>query len=125
MCIRDRHDGQEGKHLVLFDEPASGLDSTEAERFGDLVQEIAASHEAAILLVEHNVGFVMQRCHRVVVLHLGKVLADGTPEQVREDPLVLSAYLGASTKMCIRDRWRAPRPRTSPTGNFPPTAPSS
>jgi len=39
----------------------------------------------------------MQRCHRVVVLHLGKVLADGTPEQVREDPLVLSAYLGAST----------------------------
>ena len=57
----------------------------------------AASHEAAILLVEHNVGFVMQRCHRVVVLHLGKVLADGTPEQVREDPLVLSAYLGAST----------------------------
>lgn len=83
--------------VLLFDEPASGLDSTEAERFGDLVQEIAASHEAAILLVEHNVGFVMQRCHRVVVLHLGKVLADGTPEQVREDPLVLSAYLGAST----------------------------
>lgn len=66
--------------MLLFDEPASGLDSTEAERFGDLVQEMPRrATRAAILLVEHNVGFVMQRCHRVVVLHLGKVLADGTP----------------------------------------------
>lgn len=83
--------------VLLFDEPASGLDSAEAERFGDLVTEIAENHEAAILLVEHNVGFVMQRCHRVVVLHLGEVLADDTPEHVREDPMVLSAYLGTTT----------------------------
>lgn len=82
--------------VLLFDEPASGLDSAEAERFGDLITRIAADHETAILLVEHNVGFVMQRCHRVVVLHLGEVLADDTPERVREDPMVLSAYLGTS-----------------------------
>lgn len=83
--------------VLLFDEPASGLDSAEAERFGDLVTEIAENHEAAILLVEHDVGFVMERCHRVVVLHLGEVLADDTPEHVRKDPMVLSAYLGTTT----------------------------
>lgn len=83
--------------VLLFDEPASGLDTKEATRFGDLVTEIAENHEAAILLVEHDVGFVMQRCHRVVVLHLGEVLADDSPENVREDPLVLSAYLGTTT----------------------------
>ncbi|MCZ7629702.1 MAG: ABC transporter ATP-binding protein [Microthrixaceae bacterium] len=82
--------------VLLLDEPASGLDSSEAERFGDLVTRIAEDHETAILLVEHDVGFVMQRCHRVMVLHLGEVLADDTPERVRDDPMVLSAYLGTS-----------------------------
>lgn len=83
--------------VLLFDEPASGLDSTEARRFGGLIAEIADNKEAAILLVEHDVGFVMERCDRIVVLHLGEVLADDTPEVVREDPMVLSAYLGTPT----------------------------
>lgn len=81
--------------VLLLDEPASGLDHAEVERFGDLIETVVAESGAAVLLVEHDVGFVMDRCERVVVLNLGQVLADGTPDQVREDPLVLDAYLGA------------------------------
>ena len=81
--------------VILLDEPASGLDSAESERFGDLVQQVVDEHDTAVLLVEHDVGFVMERCHRVVVLNLGQVLADGSPQEVRDDPLVLDAYLGA------------------------------
>lgn len=81
--------------VLLLDEPASGLDPAEAERFGDLVQQVVSESGTAVLLVEHDVGFVMDRCDRVIVLNLGEILADGSPHEVREDPLVLDAYLGA------------------------------
>ncbi len=83
--------------VLLLDEPASGLDESDSQRFGDLVETVARDNNTAVLLVEHDVGFVMERCDRVVVLNLGEVLADGTPSEIRENPLVLEAYLGAST----------------------------
>lgn len=80
--------------VLLLDEPASGLDHNEVARFGDLVQQVVAENGTAVLLVEHDVGFVLERCERVVVLHLGEVLADGDPDRIRADPRVLDAYLG-------------------------------
>jgi branched-chain amino acid transport system ATP-binding protein len=79
--------------LLLLDEPTSGLDETEAARLGERISEIR-SGDCAVALVEHDVGFVMEQCDRVVVLDLGKVLAVGAPQAIRADPTVRAAYLG-------------------------------
>ena len=80
--------------VLLLDEPTSGLDGSEAHRLAERIGSIAADHRCGVLLVEHDMDFLMRECHRVVVLHLGRVLAEGTPEEVRADPAVRSAYLG-------------------------------
>jgi branched-chain amino acid transport system ATP-binding protein len=76
--------------VLLLDEPTSGLDAEQSARFA----EVIASLDVTILLVEHDVGFVMDTCERLVVLDLGEVIADGVPSEIREDPAVRSAYLG-------------------------------
>lgn len=84
----------DGPGILLLDEPTSGLEEAEVARMAATIQEARASSECAIVLVEHNVGFVMALCDRVIVLHLGEVIAVGTPAEVRADPLVRNAYLG-------------------------------
>lgn len=79
---------------LLLDEPTSGLDDADAARFADLVATASTDLGTSVLLVEHDVPFVLAHCHRVVVLDLGRVLATGTPEQIRSDPAVRDAYLG-------------------------------
>ncbi|MBW8483728.1 ABC transporter ATP-binding protein [Actinomadura parmotrematis] len=76
--------------VLLLDEPTSGLDEEQAALFA----EVVAGVEATVLLVEHDVGFVMGACERIVVLDLGRVIADGDPASVRDDPAVRAAYLG-------------------------------
>jgi branched-chain amino acid transport system ATP-binding protein len=83
--------------LLLLDEPASGLDHAEAERFAGIVRSLRDDEGTSVLLVEHDVGFVMEHCDRVVVLHLGRVLAEGSPDEVRANPAVRDAYLGVTT----------------------------
>jgi branched-chain amino acid transport system ATP-binding protein len=80
--------------LLLLDEPASGLDQTEAERLGAHIRAVRAETGCAVLLVEHNAGFVMEHSDRVVVLNLGRVLADGSPDEIQANPDVRTAYLG-------------------------------
>lgn len=76
--------------LLLLDEPTSGLDVGQAARLGEVVRAL----DTTVLLVEHDMGFVMGVCDRIVVLDLGKVIATGTPGEVRDDPVVRAAYLG-------------------------------
>jgi branched-chain amino acid transport system ATP-binding protein len=83
--------------VLLLDEPTSGLEESESEHLGEVVARMAA-RGTAVVLVEHDVGFVMRRCHRIVVLHLGKVIAEGTPEEIQRDVAVGAAYLGGSTQ---------------------------
>ncbi|MEU1997283.1 ABC transporter ATP-binding protein [Nocardia gamkensis] len=79
--------------LILLDEPAAGQDHTETERFGELLRSLA-DDGTAVLLVEHDMGLVMNVCDEVFVLDLGKVIASGPPAVIRADHTVLAAYLG-------------------------------
>jgi ABC-type branched-subunit amino acid transport system ATPase component len=79
--------------LLLLDEPAAGLTLAEAERIAGVIRGIAA-RGIAVLLIEHDMRFLLPLAHRVVVLNFGAKIAEGTPEQVRSQRAVLDAYLG-------------------------------
>lgn len=79
--------------LLILDEPAAGLNEGETSELADFIKELN-SEGTPILLVEHDMGLVMGICHRVMVLALGKKIADDTPKAVQKDTAVLEAYLG-------------------------------
>jgi branched-chain amino acid transport system ATP-binding protein len=87
-------------NVLLLDEPASGLDEAETARLGSLVLELAADGHA-VLLVEHDIALVMRVSARVVVLDNGHIIANGTPLEVRNDPLVQAAYLGPAVDAIV------------------------
>jgi branched-chain amino acid transport system ATP-binding protein len=80
--------------VLMLDEPTSGLDEAEAARLGELIQSIRAEDACSVILVEHDVGFVMRQSDRVMVLDLGRVLATGLPSEIQANPAVRAAYLG-------------------------------
>jgi branched-chain amino acid transport system ATP-binding protein len=80
--------------LLLLDEPAAGLNTGETIALMDKIHEIRDRFGLAILLIEHNMELVMGICERIAVLNFGKTIAQGTPEEIRENPVVIEAYLG-------------------------------
>jgi branched-chain amino acid transport system ATP-binding protein len=80
--------------LLLLDEPAAGLNTGETIELMEKIHEIRDRFNLTILLIEHNMELVMGICERIVVLNFGKTIAQGTPEQVRSNPVVIEAYLG-------------------------------
>lgn len=83
--------------LLLLDEPAGGLSAEDIAELSRLITALPSRADGAcsVMLVEHHMDLVMSVCHEIVVLDFGKVIAAGTPEQVRDNPLVTEAYLGA------------------------------
>jgi branched-chain amino acid transport system ATP-binding protein len=81
--------------LLMLDEPASGLNHAEVGELADLIRELRDDLDLTVLLVEHNMGMVMGLCEQVVVLDLGRKIAEGEPDAVRENRRVVEAYLGA------------------------------
>lgn len=79
--------------LLLLDEPAAGLNSAETAEFAGVLHQLRKSG-LTVLLVEHDIGLVMEVSDKIVVLHLGSKLAEGTPEEVQKNQAVIEAYLG-------------------------------
>jgi ABC-type branched-subunit amino acid transport system ATPase component len=78
---------------ILLDEPAAGLTQPEMARLGTIIREIAA-RGVAVLLIEHDMHFLLPLAHRVVVMNFGRKIAEGTPDAIVRDRLVIEAYLG-------------------------------
>ena len=78
--------------LLILDEPTQGLSDSEIENFVSLVRDIAG--DTTVLLIEHNMPVVMALAERITVLNAGRILAEGTPEEIRRNAEVQNAYLG-------------------------------
>ena len=80
--------------LVLLDEPLAGLDSQETERLGEALSRTVREEKVSFLLVEHDVAMVLRLSQKIYVLDFGLIIAEGTPQQIRDNPEVRAAYLG-------------------------------
>jgi branched-chain amino acid transport system ATP-binding protein len=83
--------------LLLLDEPAAGLNSSESEALRQLLDRICATRVVTVLIIEHDMNFVSALCDHVVVLDFGRKIAEGTLAQIRDDPVVQRIYLGTAS----------------------------
>lgn len=80
--------------LILLDEPAAGMNPSETTELMHQIRRIRDTFQIAIFLIEHDMNLVMNVCEGIVVVNYGRVIAKGTPEQIKENPAVIEAYLG-------------------------------
>jgi ABC-type branched-subunit amino acid transport system ATPase component len=112
-----------GAKVLLLDEPTAGVAQREAEAFGPLLRRIRDELDCSIVIVEHDMPLLMGLCDRVYAMELGRVIAEGSPAEIRTDPRVIASYLGtdetaiarsggtAVVATSTRRRTRPPRPR--------------
>lgn len=91
-------------NFILMDEPAAGLPEGEVSEFAQIVRAVCDDHGAGVLLIDHNIALILEVCDRIHVLDEGRTLAEGTPAEIRVNPEVATAYLGASGSSGPRER---------------------
>ena len=84
--------------VLMLDEPTGGVAQREAEAFGPLIKRIQAELDAAVVVIEHDMPLVMSISDRVYCLEAGEIIAEGLPEEVRNNPAVIASYLGTDTR---------------------------
>jgi ABC-type branched-subunit amino acid transport system ATPase component/branched-subunit amino acid ABC-type transport system permease component len=84
--------------VLLLDEPTAGIAQREAEEFGPLIRRVRAELGCAVLVVEHDMPMLMSLCDRIYAMHQGRMIAEGTPDEVRGDPAVIASYLGTDPR---------------------------
>ena len=88
--------------VLLLDEPAAGTNPVEKRELAELIARINAERDISVLLIEHDMKLVMSIAHRIVVLNFGEKIAEGTPQEIQRDPVVVAAYLGTSAEEARR-----------------------
>lgn len=83
--------------LLLLDEPAAGMNPQETEELRQMIELIRKEFKLTVLLIEHDMKFVMNICERIMVLNYGRIIAEGTPAEIKANPEVIKAYLGSES----------------------------
>src|SRR5690606_31992319 len=102
--------------ILMLDEPVAGMNREETEDMARFILDVNAEWGVTVLMVEHDMGLVMDLSDHVVVLNFGQVIAQGKPQDVQSNPEVVRAYLGSGDVTELRERLRAGRPAINSLG---------
>ena len=90
-----------GPELVLLDEPAAGVNPDETDGLAELIKKMA-DHGLTVCLIEHKMSMVMSLADRIMVLNQGEKIAEGTPDEIKNNPVVIEAYLGSGDDESVK-----------------------
>ena len=86
--------------VLCLDEPAAGMNPSEVDDLVGMIQKIRQAHDVTILLIEHHMSMVMAIADRIKVIEFGITIAEGKPDEIKNDPKVIEAYLGKEEEIC-------------------------